>query len=44
MQKEYYGSDACNSIDEMNLGELCPLDLESHDYDLPTVWILGPDI
>ena len=44
MQKEYYGNDACNSVDELNLNELCPLDLDSQDYDLPTVSILGPDI
>ena len=38
MQKEYYDNDVCNSFDEMNLDELCPLDLDSQDYDLiPTI-------
>ena len=37
MQKEYYGNDACNLVDEMNLGELCPLELDSQYYDLPMI-------
>ena len=34
MQKEYYGNDACNSVDELNLAKLCPLHLDSQDYDI----------
>ena len=37
MQKEYYGNDACNLVDELNLGNLCPLNLDSQDYNLPTI-------
>ena len=37
MQKQYYDNDACNLVDELNLYDFCPLELDSKDYDLPMV-------
>ena len=37
MQNQYYHNDVCNVVDEFNLDEFCPLDLDSQDYDLPMV-------